>query len=176
MKRKFLKLSRSYRSALRTHLKQGRHASLDPARKLGGEVLATGLQTLDLAKLHEQILITEVLPGRAAGKRPGLIRQAGVFFAVAITPIEMTHRGAPEAAGLLKKFIETLSQRTVELAAANLESGPARHRGTGGDDRWHLSGRIRPGPRHRHCSGNSLWQSAERRGEKNGNNTSLKCP
>jgi signal transduction histidine kinase len=50
-----------------------------------------------------------------------LIKQAGIFFAVAITPIEKTHRSAREAAARLKKIIETLSQRTVELAASNLE-------------------------------------------------------
>jgi len=121
MKRKYLKLSRHYQAALRAHLKQGRHASLDSARGLGGQALAAGFQTLDLAKLHEQILITEVLPASPAGKRSTLIRQAGIFFAAAITPIEKTHRSAREAAVLLKKFIETLSQRTVELAASNLE-------------------------------------------------------
>src|SRR5277367_2153333 len=121
MKRKFLKLSRHYRVALCAHLKRGRHASLESARGLGGEVLAAGLQTLDLAKLHEQILVTEILPGCPVNKRSALIKQAGIFFATAITPIEKTHRNAREAAVLLKKFIETLSQRTVELAASNLE-------------------------------------------------------
>jgi signal transduction histidine kinase len=121
MKQKFLKLSRRYRAALLTHLKQGRQASLEPARGLGGQALAAGLETLDLAKLHEQILVTEVLRGCPARKRTALIKQAGIFFAVAITPIERTHRNAREAAAQLKKFIETLSQRTVELAASNLE-------------------------------------------------------
>jgi signal transduction histidine kinase len=71
--------------------------------------------------LHEQILVTEVLPGCPTRKRTRLIKQAGIFFAVAITPIEKTHRSAREAAILLKKFVETLSRRTVELAASNLE-------------------------------------------------------
>ena len=121
MKAKFLKLSRRYRAALRAHLKQGRLASLESARGLGGQALATGMETLDLAKLHEQILVTEALPACPRRKRSALIKQAGIFFAVAITPIEKTHRSAREAAVQLKKFIETLSQRTVELAAANLE-------------------------------------------------------
>ena len=62
-----------------------------------------------------------MLPGCPAGKRAALIKQAGIFFAEAITPIEKTHRSAREAAVHLKKFVETLSQRTVELAASNLE-------------------------------------------------------
>src|SRR5580692_24299 len=121
MKRKLLNLSRRYQAALRTHLMQGREASLESARGLGAQALAAGLQTLDLAKLHEQTLITEVLPGCFGRKRAALIKQAGIFFAAAITPIEKTHRSAREAAAVLKKFIETLSQRTVELAASNLE-------------------------------------------------------
>jgi signal transduction histidine kinase len=121
MKRRLFKFSRLYRAALRTHLKQGRQAGLESARGLGGKAFSAGLQTLDLAKLHELILVTEVLPGCPAGKRTALIKQAGTFFAVAITPIEKTHRSAREAAARLKKIIETLSQRTVELAASNSE-------------------------------------------------------
>ena len=85
------------------------------------QALAAGLQTLDLAKLHEQILVTQVLPGRPAGKRAALIKQAGTFFTEAITPIEKTHRGTREAAVHLNQIVEMLSQRTVELAASNLE-------------------------------------------------------
>jgi signal transduction histidine kinase len=121
MNSSFLKLSKLYRSALRAHLAQGRSASLEPAHGLGGQALAAGMETLDLAKLHEHILITEVLPGRPPAKRSAFIKQAGIFFAVAITPIEETHRSAQAASVQLKKFIETLSQRTVELAASNLE-------------------------------------------------------
>jgi len=102
---KFIKLSRRYRAALRAHLKQGRLANLDSAHGLGGQALADGMETLDLAKLHEQILVTEVLPACPPRKRSVLIKQAGIFFAVAITPIEKTHRNAREAAVQLKKFI-----------------------------------------------------------------------
>jgi len=121
MKHKHHHLSRRYRAALYAHLKQGRSGTLHLAHGLGGEALAAGLQTLDLAKLHEQILVTEILPGSPARKRSALIKQAGVFFAVAITPIEKTQRNALAAAVHLKKIVETLSRRTVELAAANLE-------------------------------------------------------
>ena len=85
MKRKFSIVQR-YQAALRKHLKQGRQAGLESARGLGSQALAAGLQTLDLAKLHEQTLVTEVLPGCPASKRAALIKQAGVFFAEAITP------------------------------------------------------------------------------------------
>jgi signal transduction histidine kinase len=118
MKRKF---SLRYKAALLTHLKQGPRASLRPARGLGQQALAAGLQTLDMAKLHEQTLVTEALPGSPANKRAALIKQAGIFFTEAITPIEKTPRGPREAAIHLNQIVEMLSQRTVELAASNLE-------------------------------------------------------
>ncbi len=121
MKHKLFNLSRRYQAALRKYLRQGRQANLESARGLGSQALSAGMQTLDLAKLHEQTLVTDVLPGCPAGKRDALIKQAGVFFAVAITSIEKTHRTAREATAHLKKFVEVLSRRTVELAASNLE-------------------------------------------------------
>jgi len=121
MRRQLFQLSRRYQAALRKHLRQGQRASLESARGLGSQALAAGLQTLDLAKLHEQTLVTEVLPGCPEGRRASLIKQAGTFFAAAITPIEKTHRSALEATAQLKKFVGALSRRTVELASANLE-------------------------------------------------------
>jgi signal transduction histidine kinase len=115
------KFSRHYQAALLTYLKQFPRAHLQPARGLGQRALAAGLQTLDLAKLHEQILITEVLPGSRDGKRAEIIKHAGTFFTEAITPIEKIHRGAHEAAVHLNQIVEILSQRTVKLAATNLE-------------------------------------------------------
>lgn len=121
MKRKLFNSSRRYQDALRTQMKQGKQASLAAARGVGSQALAAGLQTLDLAKLHEQTLVAELLPGCPAGKRAALIERAGVFFAEAILPLEETHVSTQEAADHLRKIIETLSQRTVELAASNLE-------------------------------------------------------
>jgi signal transduction histidine kinase len=117
MKRKF---SRRYQAALLTYLKQGPGGRLEPARGMGQHALTAGLRTLDMAKLHEQILLTQVLPGRPTGKRAALIKQAGAFFTEAITPIEKIHRGTREAAVHLNQIVEMLSQRTVELAASNL--------------------------------------------------------
>jgi signal transduction histidine kinase len=113
MKRKFL---RRYQAALLAYLKRSPGASLQPAKGMGQQALTAGLQTLELAKLHEQTLVTEVLPRYPPGKRALVIKQAGTFFTEAITPIENTH----EVAVHLNEIVEMLSQRTVELAASNL--------------------------------------------------------
>jgi len=118
MKQKFFKL---YQAALLTYLKQGSAGRLEPALGMGAQAMSASLQTLDMAKFHEEILVAQVLPAHSPSQRPALIRRAGVFFAAAITPIEKTHSSAREATAHLKRFIEMLSQRTVELAASNLE-------------------------------------------------------
>jgi signal transduction histidine kinase len=117
MKRRPLNFALLYREALRTHLEQGRQAGLESASGLGIQALAAGLMTLDLAKLHEKTLVLDLLPSCPASKRKALIKQAGVFFAAAIAP-KKSNSVALEAARL-KKIIEALSDRTVELAAAN---------------------------------------------------------
>ncbi len=121
MKTKAHTLSRSYLAALRLHLKPGPAPGLAPARKLGLRALALGLETLDLARMHEEALITLVLPNHTSRAGDRMVRRAGTFFAEAVTPIEETHRGARESNVQLKGMIETLTRRTEELAASNEE-------------------------------------------------------
>ena len=120
MKRKLPTFETRYQQALRTHLKQERLASPGPVSALGlaEEALAAGLRTPDLAKLHEQILVAEVLPGCPAKQRATILKQAGIFFAATVAPLETADRGTREGVRL-RKIIAALSQRTVNLAAAN---------------------------------------------------------
>jgi signal transduction histidine kinase len=121
MARKLNGLSQRYVAALRKHLKQGPRAvpPCGTAQALGRRAMALGLETLDLARFHEQALITLVLPGYSSGTRDRMIRRAGTFFAEAITPIEKTHRTAQEANAHLNQTIQTLNQRGVDLTASN---------------------------------------------------------
>ena len=115
------KASSHYQASLLRYLKQGTGARLKPAHSMGQEALAAGFLTLDMAKLHERILITEVLPGCPVRKRAALIKRAGIFFTEAIVPFEKAHRKTRDDDAHLKRIVEALSQRTVELAASNLE-------------------------------------------------------
>jgi signal transduction histidine kinase len=81
--------------------------------------MATMLETLDLARIHEQALITLVLPSYSPGTRDAMVRRAGAFFAEAITPIEKTHRTAREANVRLNQMIETLNRRSADLNDSN---------------------------------------------------------
>src|SRR5208282_2633825 len=94
-------------------------ASLQPARGLGHRAIALGLETLDLAGIHEQALIALVLPSDSPGTRDAMVRRAGNFFAEAITPIEKTHRTAREANAHFGYLNETLRRRSAALAVSN---------------------------------------------------------
>lgn len=121
MKTKAPEFSRRYLTALRRHLKGDPRTTLEPARRLGVKAVALKLETLDLARLHEESLIALMLPHDSADTRDEVIRCAGVFFAEALSPIEETHRGAREANIKLQATIETLRQRTAQLATSNAE-------------------------------------------------------
>lgn len=125
MKEEHRKVSLRYCAALRAHLLGGRAPGGEKgglsALGLGSQALAAGMHTLDLAQIHEQVLVSEILPDYPKGQRSRLIKKAGAFFAVAVSPIEGTHPSAREAAQYLNQVVESLSQRTVELVAMNVE-------------------------------------------------------
>ena len=118
MKYKRTDLSRLYHAALQHFLKEGPAASMAPAHELGHMAIALGLETLDLARMHEVALVSLVLPGSSSSTSDGLMGRAGQFFAEAITPLEETHRGAREANVHLNQMVQTLSLRTHELATS----------------------------------------------------------
>ena len=76
MKSRRPKFSLLYQEALQAHLDQGRKAVLESAAGLGVQALAGGLQTLDLANLHEKTLVDDLLPG-LSGRGTGRHHQAG---------------------------------------------------------------------------------------------------
>ena len=118
MKHKRTDLSRLYHAALQHYLKEGPAADMAPAHSLGRQAIAIGLETLDLARMHEVALVSLVLPSYSSSTNDGLMGRAGLFFAEAITPIEETHRGAREANIHLNQMVQALSQRTQELASS----------------------------------------------------------
>jgi len=115
MKQKLNGLSQRYVTALREHLRKGPRRSLQPALNLGRRAVVLGLETLELARIHERALTTLEI----ADHRNGFIKRAELFFAEALTPIVETHRAARQSRTQLLRLNETLSRRTVELAATN---------------------------------------------------------
>jgi signal transduction histidine kinase len=126
MKQELIGLSRRYVTALRTHLKRGAQDNLQPALTLGRRAVALGLETLELARIHERALVTLEL----SKSKDGLARRAEIFFTQAIAPIVETHHAARQSKNELNRLNGTLDRRTAELAATNrrLQRGIARHK------------------------------------------------
>jgi len=126
MKRKLMQLSQRYVGALRKHLKQGPRASLVPALGLGHRAVALGVETLELARMHERALVTLE---EASGK-DGISKRAEIFFIEAIIPIVETHRAARQNKIQLDRLNKMLGRRTVELAVTNnqLQRGIVRRK------------------------------------------------
>jgi signal transduction histidine kinase len=126
MKQKLIRLSQQYETALGKHLKQGPQTSLQPALELGRRAVVLGLETLELARIHERALATLEL----SKIKNGFTKLAGIFFTEANIPIEETHRATWQGNVRLSRLKEKLDQRTEELAVTNrqLQRGVIRRK------------------------------------------------
>src|SRR5580658_4778531 len=127
MKQKLIRLSQRYVRELRKHLKPGPRASLQPALRVGRQAVVLGLETLELARIHERALAILEL----SKSKDGVAKRAEIFFTEANTPIVETHRAARQSKNELSRLNGTLDQRTAELAATNrlLQRGIVRRKG-----------------------------------------------
>lgn len=115
MKQELTGLSRRYALALKKYLRQGPRATVHPARRLGLQAVKLGLETLDVAKVHE----TTLAGLEGSGSRDGIIKRAEIFFTEAVSPIEKTHHAAIKANADLSQVNETLDRRAFDLIATN---------------------------------------------------------
>lgn len=126
MKQKLASFSQRYADALGRQLKLGPQASLQPALALGQEAVSLGLETLDLARLHEQALVALNL----SNLKNAFTKLAGIFFAEANGPIDEAHSVAHRSRVQFRRIQENLAERTKELADSNrqLQRGLARRK------------------------------------------------
>ncbi len=107
-----------YGAALSRHLQQGHRKTMAPAKSLGRKAVALKLETLDVARIHEQAL-HELIPETASSRiKARSIQQATSFFAEAIVPIEKTRQAAIKTDLRIVNLTRELRRRTVELAAS----------------------------------------------------------
>ena len=121
MENKLAGLSQRYQVALEKHLEQGKRTSPPSADRLGREALDMGLETLDLAKIHNQALDALMSSGHVTGSKDRMIKRAQTFFVESLARIEKTHRSAMEANLQLIKLNQTLQERSKALAVRNRE-------------------------------------------------------
>jgi signal transduction histidine kinase len=122
--------ARRYRLALQKHLAHGSHASLEPALGLGRQAVKLGLETLDLARVHKQVLASLALRDGAAPSGRGMAEKAKCFFTEVIVPIEKTHLAAMTDDARITELNQALQERVAESVSStrHLENGIARRK------------------------------------------------
>lgn len=126
MRPKVKTLSRRYEAALKKHLGQRSRTDVETARGLGCRAVAIGLETLDLARIHQRALAGL----EAVSSKDGILKKADLFFVETLAPIEEKHRAALKANARLDRLTKALGRRAVALAASNrsLKQGTAERK------------------------------------------------
>lgn len=122
--------ARRYQTSLRKYIAQGAGASLRAAATLGRQAVALGLETLDLARIHERVRLALVPPGDSPVARRRVGERAANFFAETIVPIEGIHRAAIVTGARVKRLARALARRTAQSSASTrrLRGGVVRRR------------------------------------------------
>lgn len=126
MKSQLIGMSQRYLAALRKNLRPGGGiaAAGQAAVRLGHEAVARGLETLELAQMHQHALLALAMPQ----SKPARLKRAELFFTTANALIEETHRAARQGKVTLRRLKTQLAQRTTELAVTHrqLQQGEAQ--------------------------------------------------
>jgi signal transduction histidine kinase len=110
-------LSHAYETALAKHLKaKSSERSLKDAATLGARAVSLRLETLELAKIHEQAFDLAIRGMKPSRPRETLGKQAQTFFIEANFQIERTHVAAARATAQWSRLNNTLQARVSELA------------------------------------------------------------
>jgi signal transduction histidine kinase len=118
MKRKIPDFPLRYQKLLKSFLSDGGEMNPDAAEELGTHAHSCGLKTLDLFKLHDRIVVADILPECPPGRQATLSRRASRFFSAVIAAGESPQDSSPETLRL-KKIIRDLSRQMVDLSGSN---------------------------------------------------------
>ncbi len=108
-------LTDEYVVALREYLEAGGEAPLFRAYQIGRSALAAGLGVLEVAALHQEALVHDLLLLLAPDESALIAKRASEFFAEALAPFEVSRRGFQEATGALRDLNRELQER-IEVA------------------------------------------------------------
>ncbi|HSB60477.1 MAG TPA: HAMP domain-containing sensor histidine kinase, partial [Vicinamibacteria bacterium] len=108
-------LTEEYAAALREYLEGGGESPLFRAYQLGRDAVSSGLGVLEVAALHQEALVRDLLRMLAPGESSLMAKRASEFFAEALAPFEVSRRGFQEANSVLLDLNRELERR-VEAA------------------------------------------------------------
>jgi signal transduction histidine kinase len=116
MKNPLSNFSRLYESVIRTYLTEGFHLVGESVEKISKQANFLDLKLQDIAAIHEQLLVVDLLPESTTRSRTSIVRHGGTFFAAVVTAVKKGNTGRYSAN--LEKTIALLSVRNVEIALA----------------------------------------------------------
>src|SRR6266581_7964471 len=99
-------LKDQYTRTLQDYLAEAGEANLHHAYELGRQALAEGLGILEIASMHHHALATVAGSIRTPEEMRNISKSAENFFAEALSPFEMAHRGFREANMALRQSEE----------------------------------------------------------------------
>ena len=128
---KLAQFAATYQASLQAHWDKGPQLGLKSAHDLGDQAVVMGIETLQLALLHDQALSALTLPSWDADKRDVMFNRAAIFFNEVFARIEQTHPAQVSPANALNHANVALKQRTRQLAVsrASLRSHIAKRKG-----------------------------------------------
>jgi len=120
--------AKRYQGTLVTYLAHDPDAPLSTTAPLGRQAVALGLETLDVAGIHERSLL--LMAKKNGPPKAAVIARAKKFFLETLVPIEKTHTAAIKTQRQVNIVTEKLRQRTQEssTAARRLEQGIAKRK------------------------------------------------
>jgi signal transduction histidine kinase len=121
MKASIKTLTDDYVVALREYLEGGGEAPLFRAYQIGRGAVAAGLGVLEVAALHQEALVHDLLLLLAPDESPTIAKRASEFFAEALAPFEASRRGFQEATSVLRDLNRELQQR-IEVALKDYQA------------------------------------------------------
>ncbi|EEF63240.1 histidine kinase [Pedosphaera parvula] len=119
MNKQFNGICQQYVAALRRYLVENDESALSEAYELGRKTISDGLGVIDMAKIHEEVLLGLLPKTNAPFETLQLAKSAGSFFSESLSPFEITHRGFRDANRSLRKANADLEDRNQALAIAN---------------------------------------------------------
>src|SRR5260221_13279245 len=91
------KLSREYCAVLRRYLIHHSEDLRQQAYELGRKAIREKLGVLDLARVHQQAMVSCLAPFLSHAQSEHTLKAAETFFLEMLSPFEATHRGFREA-------------------------------------------------------------------------------
>lgn len=108
-------LRKQYMSALQDYLEEGKEKSLERAYELGRKAIADGRGILDMAAVHQDVLVTVLPQAIKQGEIEETLKKAAQFFSESIAPFEMTFRGFHDSITELYKVNKILEQSEMKF-------------------------------------------------------------